>query len=101
MANTLISLRISRELLKESETIARAEGYSNTQEFIREAIRRQVEERRQRIIDDVSRLYGMAKGKQVKEPGREERDDLARKAISYPELKQKLDRIVASAKRSR
>jgi metal-responsive CopG/Arc/MetJ family transcriptional regulator len=79
MANTLVSLRISQDLLKESKVIAKEKGFSNTQEFIREAIRARVEEyRRQKIIEEANRLYGIAKGKKIKTLTRKERDALAR-----------------------
>jgi hypothetical protein len=98
MANTLISLRISKDLLKESEAMAKVAGFSNTQEFIRDAIRKQVEERRQRIIEDVGRLYGSAKRGTELTPAA--RDELARQVVEdYAVLKRKLDAMVASAKK--
>jgi hypothetical protein len=66
MPNSLVNLRIPRELLKDTTTIAREEGFSNPQEFIREALRQHVRKyKMEQSLRELDRLAGSAKGKKL------------------------------------
>jgi len=62
MANELISIRMSRELLSDAGDIARKEGFSNVQDFIRDAVRTSVKNRKlEASIAELKKIYGSAK----------------------------------------
>jgi len=64
MANTLISLRVSDTLLKDTDEIIETEGYNSVQEFIRDSWRQKVEDyKMKKAMVELHKLYGSAKGK--------------------------------------
>jgi Arc/MetJ-type ribon-helix-helix transcriptional regulator len=50
MANKLVNLRLGSKLLKEIDSIVKSETYESRTEFIKDALRRAVEERRKEEI---------------------------------------------------
>lgn len=82
MANTLISIRISDELLKDASAIAKSEGFSNVQEFFRQSVREGITQRKKALaLLELEKLYGSAKGKE-KIVSKKELDALAKKLFS-------------------
>ena len=80
MANQLLSIRVSDELLKDISIITKSKGYSNVQEFIRAAAREKIQ--KEKIADAtiaLKKLYGSAKGKMVHIATKKELDMLARR----------------------
>lgn len=88
MAHPLVSVRFPPQLLADTERIVQSQGYASTQEFIREAVRRQVQE--QNIVN-LKRLIGVAKGHTTKSMTAKERDtmalDLMREAREHGEVR--------------
>jgi metal-responsive CopG/Arc/MetJ family transcriptional regulator len=82
MANTLISIRISDELLNDASAIAKQEGFSNVQEFFRQSVREGIIQRKKALaLLELQKLYGSAKGKE-KIASKKELDVLAKKLFS-------------------
>jgi Arc/MetJ-type ribon-helix-helix transcriptional regulator len=82
MANELVSIRMSKELLQEATIIVKQEGFSNIQEFFRQSVRESILERkRTKALLELKELYGSAKGKD-KIATKKELDALARKLFS-------------------
>lgn len=79
--NTIMNVRMSPELLTQAETVAKARGYLTTQEYVREAIRQDVE-KYLRIKRELDAIIDSAKGVIPKKLTREERDALARASFS-------------------
>jgi Arc/MetJ-type ribon-helix-helix transcriptional regulator len=78
MANALLGVRLPPPLSEQVETISKAEGYTSTQEFVREALRDRVKEYyRQQALRELDRLAGSLKGKRVKALSRAQRDKIA------------------------
>ena len=81
MVNTLISVRMSDELLKDIRLLIKSQGYSNPQEFLRAAAREKVQkEKTANAIIELKKLYGSAKGKKIRITTKNELDVLARKS---------------------
>ena len=79
MPNTLISLRVSDKLIKDTEEFVKEEGFNNLQEFIRESWREKLEKLRlERAEIELKKLYGSGKGK-ARIATRKQLDELARK----------------------
>lgn len=74
VAHPLVSVRFPPQLLADSERIVKDQGYASTQEFIREAVRRQVQEQN---LANLKRLAGIGKGQNIKSLTRAERDAIA------------------------
>jgi len=75
MANKLVHLRVSDKLYKDSIEIVRESGFNSIQEFIREAVRKTVEDFQTRMaIRNLRKLQGSVKG--IKRMTKEERDRL-------------------------
>ena len=74
MAHPLVSVRLPPALLEASERIAQFDGYASTQEFIRDAVRRQVQGH---DLTMFKQLQGIAKGKKIKRLTRAQREALA------------------------
>ena len=56
MVNRIINLRLGDKLLKEIDLIVRSETFESRTEFIRETLRKAVEERRkERLMEDIKR----------------------------------------------
>jgi Arc/MetJ-type ribon-helix-helix transcriptional regulator len=80
MANTLISIRMPDDLLRDINIIVKSQGYSNSQEFLRAAAREMV--RKEKLANaaiELNKLYGSAKNKKVHLASKEKLDMLARK----------------------
>jgi len=91
MANTLMSIRVADVLVDEATKVAKEDGFSSTQELVREALRKYLEERRmERAIHDASLIWGSAAGKKIKAMTRKERNALA---------VQELDRLAVKGKK--
>jgi len=79
MANTLISIRVSDELLKDINILTKSQGYSNTQEFLRAAAREKIQkEKLASATIELEKLYGSAKGKKITITSKKELDKIAR-----------------------
>lgn len=90
MTNALMSIRIADVLVDEATRVAKEDGFSSTQELVREALRKYLEERRmERAIHDASLIWGSAAGKKIESMTREERNTLAL---------QELERLAGSLK---
>ena len=75
----LLSVRVPDVLSKEAVSAAKEDGFSSTQELVREALRKYLEERRwQRASRDAQLIWGIAKGKRLKTLSQKERDKLVR-----------------------
>jgi metal-responsive CopG/Arc/MetJ family transcriptional regulator len=82
MANTLISIRISDELLSDAQDIAKQEGFSNVQEFFRQSVRESISQRKRTLaLLKLESLYGSAKGKE-RIASKKELDELSKKLFS-------------------
>ena len=61
MVNELISVRVPKPLLQESESIVREEGFSSIQEFMKHILREELLRRRkEQALLDIERLRGSA-----------------------------------------
>jgi Arc/MetJ-type ribon-helix-helix transcriptional regulator len=79
MANRLISIRISDELLNDIDELTKSQGYSNNQEFIRAAAREKIQkEKIAQATLELKKLCGSAKGKNIRIASKDELDALAR-----------------------
>lgn len=79
MANRLISIRISDELLSDMNIIVKSQGYSNTQEFIRAAAREKIQkEKIATATIELEKIYGSAKNKKIHIASKTELDKLAK-----------------------
>ena len=77
MKNELVGVRISPELKTKAEHITKEYGFSNTQEFIREAIRARIEKyERQEAIKQLQQLAGTQTAKKA---SKQELANLAKK----------------------
>jgi Arc/MetJ-type ribon-helix-helix transcriptional regulator len=66
MANDLVSLRIPKNILRETELAVAREGYTNAQEYIREALREKLEKRKIReTLVELKKLEGSAKNPKI------------------------------------
>ena len=91
MTSDLVGVRLPAPLAEQVESISKAEGYTSTQEFIRETLRDRVKEYyRQQTLREFDRLAGSLKGKKIKPLTRDERDAIAREL--YPT---ELDHLLA------
>ena len=80
MASALIGVRLPPPLSSQVEEISKAEGYTSTQEFVRETLRSRVKEYyRQRAMDELDRLAGSLKGKKINKLTPKDREKLARR----------------------
>jgi Arc/MetJ-type ribon-helix-helix transcriptional regulator len=80
MASALIGVRLPPPLSSQVEEISKAEGYTSTQEFVRETLRDRVKEYyRQRALDELDKLAGSLKGKKINKLSARERERLAKK----------------------
>lgn len=88
MAHPLVSVRFPPQLLADSERIVADQGYASTQEFIREAVRRLVQEQN---LANLKRLAGIGNGKKTKTMTAKERDTMALEFLRQtPEQRQAL-----------
>ena len=77
MPGVLVNTRIPEQLHTDVTLFADAAGYGGVQEFVREAIREHLQRRRiEWGRQEMRKLYGIAKGKKIKELTGEERDAL-------------------------
>ena len=75
MTNKLVHLRVSDKLYRDSQEIVRENGFNSIQEFIREAVRKKVEEfQTMMAVRRLEKLKGSVKG--IKRMTKEERDKL-------------------------
>jgi len=66
MANTLISLRVSNTLIKETNELVKKEGYNNLQEFIRASWREKVDKfKLKKSLLELEKIAGSGKGKKA------------------------------------
>ena len=79
--NTIMNVRMSPELLAQAETVAKVRGYLTTQEYVREAIRQDVE-KYLRIKNGLDAIIHSAKGIVPKKLTRAQRDALAKDSFS-------------------
>jgi Arc/MetJ-type ribon-helix-helix transcriptional regulator len=80
MANTLISIRMSEELLKDINELTKSQGYSNIQEFLRAAAREKIQkEKISNATIALENLYGSAKNRKIHLASKKELDVLARR----------------------
>jgi len=80
MANRLISIRISDELMSDINQLTKSQGYSNSQEFIRAAAREKIQkEKIAAATFELKKLYGSAKGKKIKIASKQDIDALAKR----------------------
>ena len=80
MANTLISVRMSDDLLRDINLFIKPQGYSNAQEFLRAAVREKIQKEKTALaILELEKLYGSARGKKIHFASKKELDALAYK----------------------
>ncbi|MFH1234550.1 MAG: ribbon-helix-helix domain-containing protein [Candidatus Diapherotrites archaeon] len=73
MANKMVNLRLGPKLLKEIDSIVSRASYENRSEFIRETLRKEVEERKkERLIRELRAGLGEGKRLGLKDPTPEE-----------------------------
>jgi len=84
MANALISIRIPKELLKETRFLAQQEGFQGSQELIRQALREYVRKRKLEVaMQELKKIQVVAHhNRQVRKATKQELNHLARKL--YP-----------------
>jgi Arc/MetJ-type ribon-helix-helix transcriptional regulator len=78
--NTMISVRMSAEMLEQTERVAKVRGYLSTQEYVRETVRQDIE----RYNEIKAGLDAIVKSAQKVKPRtltREERDALAMTSV--------------------
>lgn len=79
MPNTLISLRVSDKLVKDTEELVKQEGFNSLQEFVRESWREKLEKHKlEKSLIELRKLYGSGKGK-ARIATKKQLDELARK----------------------
>ncbi len=73
MVNAMVNLRLGEKLLKEIDTVVKHSTYESRTEFIREALRKMLEEhKKQRLIASLRSRLGEGKRLGIKEPTPEE-----------------------------
>jgi Arc/MetJ-type ribon-helix-helix transcriptional regulator len=73
MDSVLINLRLGKEMLKEIDLIAKKDFYKSRTEFIREALRKLIEEQRTKeALKIAEKNFGRGKREGIKEPTKEE-----------------------------
>lgn len=77
MANRLVNTRLPERLFKETEAAARRKGYASIQEFVRHAVRQELDRERLREgWNEFQKLKGSAKNAKI--ASKSELDRLAR-----------------------
>jgi len=80
MVNKLISLRVSNNLINETNQVIDIAGFNSLQEFIRDAWRNSLKEYKLAIAKkELSKLYGFAKGKNLKIKSKKEVEEYLKK----------------------
>lgn len=80
MVSTLVGVRLPQPLCQQVETIARAEGYTSSQEFVRETLRERIKAYyREQALSELNRLAGSLKGKKIAKLSLQERAKIAKK----------------------
>ena len=82
----LIAVRMTPEFLAQTRTVASAQGFLSVQEYVREAVRRDIYQHHKTWLDA---LVQSAKGKKIKELTPAQRDDLARRFMREKEQYEK------------
>ena len=89
MGNNLVHLRLGDKLIKEIDFIVKKSTFENRSEFIKEALRKEIEERRKKeIIASLRKDLGIAKRMGIKEPTEEEFEKI-REEVAKSILKKK------------
>lgn len=89
MANKMVHLRIPATLYADSREIVKQLGFGSIQEFIKDSMRKTVQEyRKQVVLVRLAALKGSAKG--IKRMTKEERNALALEFMSNPAERSKL-----------
>lgn len=64
MVTDMITLKLDRKFLKEIDSLVKEENYQSRTEFIRNALREKVDEKKlKQAMKDISRLRGISKKK--------------------------------------
>jgi Arc/MetJ-type ribon-helix-helix transcriptional regulator len=71
MANKIVNLRLGSKLLKEIDSIVKSETYESRTEFIKDALRRAVEERK---MEKIAKAFGQNQA--VKGPSPEDLESI-------------------------
>ena len=80
MVNKLISLRVSNNLINETNQVIDIAGFNSLQEFIRDAWRTSLKEHKLAMAKkELSKLYGSAKDKNLKIKSKEEVEEYLKK----------------------
>ena len=78
MANKLVNVRIPENLYNESKVLIENSGYSNLQEFIKDAIRNKVNQvKKDQVIINLEKNFGITKNKIKKPFNKETREKIA------------------------
>lgn len=91
MPNTLVSIRLPKDQLQLINKFAATEGFLNAQDFVRDAIRRQIEHYKLKYVEqELSKIQQMAKNNpRVRIATKKELDALARKLYAPIKSKKK------------
>ena len=81
MTTELVSLRMPKQLLQDSENIAHERGFVSVQEYLREAIRKDIEKiKEQKLRTQLDTIIAQS-GTRKKKLTAKNRDDLAKEFI--------------------
>ena len=89
--NSMVNVRMPPELLAQTETVAKERGYLTVQEYVREAVRQDIE-RYRRLRRELDAIVASAKGVKARKLTVRERERLAEREMS------KLKRLYGVAK---
>ncbi|MCF7872291.1 ribbon-helix-helix domain-containing protein [Candidatus Woesearchaeota archaeon] len=82
MVNKLVSIRVSNELIEETNMLVTELGFNNMQEFVRDAWRTAVEKQKLMYVKkELTKLYGCAKHKNIKEKTKKEIEEHIQKVF--------------------
>lgn len=89
MGGKLVNLRLDERLLKEADAVAKEGLYSNRTDFIREAIRKAIDDfRTKSALAELKKHFGEGKRLGIKEPTPEEFEKIREKVWNelHPEI---------------
>jgi|GEM_PF-4735594 len=82
--NTIVNVRMDGEMLSKTEKVAKEQGYLSVQEYMREAVRKDIEQYN-RLKAELDAIIDSAKKVKPRYLTREERDALAKKPLTAKE----------------
>lgn len=80
--NTMLSVRMSPEMMSQTEIVAKERGYLSVQEYIRETVRRDIERQQKAELDAI---IASARNVKPRHLTIEERNRLAREPLTQKE----------------